>query len=127
MNKFIVLITLLVMSGCSDNDTGKMSTHEAYSALVDSGAFPARMEGDLTKILDGSTQFRMEQYFEFASVISKHCSGPEASFAASFLIKVVSFVFPMDLRVFNNPIIAIERQVDAANTCEFKPLNTYIG
>lgn len=126
MNKYIILIAALALSGCSENDTGKISTHEAYSMLVEAGAFPERMKSDLTEILADSPKFRLEQYFEFDNVISKHCGDESDSLAATIVIKAMTFVLPMDLRVFSNPIIALERQVEAANTCEFKPLTTYI-
>lgn len=127
MNKYIILIAALVLSGCSDSDTDKISTHEAYSKLVESGVFPERMESDLTEILDNSSRFRLEQYFEFDDVIYKHCGVEGHSLAAKIVVKAMALVFPMDLRVFSDPLIAIKRQVDTANSCEFKPFIEYIG
>lgn len=102
-----------------------MTSHEVYSDLVKAGAFPSPLSEDIQEVLDDSNSFRMMQYHLVDNAITEHC-GKKVDFWSDMLVRAMYFYFPVDMKIFSNPFIAIRRQIDAANTCVFNPLTKYI-
>lgn len=123
----IILSLSILLVGCErgGGEDGMMTSHEVYTELVQVGAFPPALTEDIQEVLDDSSSFRMMQYHLVDNAIAKHC-GQKVNFLADMLLRAMYFYFPVDMKIFNQPFIAIQRQIEAANTCVFNPLTKYL-
>lgn len=132
MKKVIMAIAAtMLLSGCdSDNhQDGMITIHDAYRMSQE--LFPTPIREKLKTMLEDSKTFGMTEYEALDLAIQKYCDGTDYSWRDYFSLlpmKAISIVAPgwNSLGVFSSPELMIVRQIDAANTCEFRPLTKYI-
>ncbi|WP_131087127.1 hypothetical protein [Vibrio vulnificus] len=126
-----MLMISLALMGCDSSQDGKMTAHDVYSGFVNEGFLPPPINAKLQTILEDSSNFGMTEYQELDLAIQKYCDGTDYSWRDYFSLlpmKAISIVVPgwNSLGVFSSPELMVVRQIDAANTCEFRPLTKYI-
>lgn len=132
MKKVIMAIAAtMLLSGCdSDNhQDGMITIHDAYRMSQE--LFPTPIREKLKTMLEDSKTFGMTEYQELDLAIQKYCDGTNYSWRDYFSLlpmKAISIVAPgwNSLGFLSSPELMIVRQIDAANTCEFRPLTKYI-
>lgn len=127
----MAIAATMLLSGCDgdNHQDGMITIHDAYRMSQE--LFPTTIREKLKTMLEDSKTFGMTEYQELDLAIQKYCDGTDYSWRDYFSLlpmKAISIVAPgwNSLGFLSSPELMIVRQIDAANTCEFRPLTKYI-
>lgn len=127
----MLFVTIYNFIGSSKSAVdGMITVHETYSKMLEVGLFPEPVASELKEILKDNSDFRLSDYYDVETVITKHCQGEDFSWwknTVSMLpVRAFLIMAPMGMEFFYSPEVAIKRQIKIANTCEWHSYEYYM-